>query len=262
MRALCIDDEVLALNQTVYVCQKSECFEEVIGFNDVYKALECIKENTYDVIFMDIDMPQKNGIELAVEIKTISPASMIVFVTGYSHYAVDAFKIHAQGYLCKPINESDIIREMSYWTTKEVSLPQSGIFIQTFGNFEVIVDGQIISFERQKSKEILAYLVNKKGTGVTRSELASVLWEESLYDHSKQKQLDVYIRSLTKTLKEYGIAQIIAKERGVFHVVPSSFSCDFYDLIAGKAPAVNAFAGSYMDAYSWAEPTLAFLHTL
>ena len=76
--------------------------------------------------------------------------------------------------------------------------------LATFGNFELFVDGRPITFKQAKCKELLAYLVDRRGSGVARAEAFAILWEDRLYDRPMQKQLDVIIRSLRDTLKEAG----------------------------------------------------------
>jgi len=90
---------------------------------------------------------------------------------------------------------------------------------------------------------------------VTRPEISSVLWADRAYDRRQQKQLDVYIRALRDSLKEYGIERIFEMERGTLRVVPETFSCDVYRFFAGDPDAVNAYRGEYMSAYSWANIT-------
>ena len=91
------------------------------------------------------------------------------------------------------------------------------------------------------------------------AEVASIIWEDELYDHSKQKQLDVYIQSLKKTLNAYDIQYIFEMEKGELRVNPPLFQCDFYDFIDGKKDSVLSYSGNYMNAYSWAESTNAYL---
>ncbi len=116
-----------------------------------------------------------------------------------------------------------------------------------------------ISFRLAKSKEILAYLVDKQGNGVTRPDLFAAIWEEQFYDRRMQKQLDVYIRSLRDTLREYGAEQIMEIEKGVLRVKPDTFSCDAYLFFSGDADIINAYRGEYMSSYSWASMTEGIL---
>ena len=179
----------------------------------------------------------------------------IIFVTGYSEFAVDAFRLHASGYLLKPVSEEALAGEVAYALSGRRNRLSGHIVVRTFGNFDVFVDGQPIAFKAAKCREMLAYLVDKRGTAVSRAELSSALWEDRLYDRSQQKQLDVYIRRLRDTLREYGIEEIFENEKGQLRVKPERFACDAYLFFEGNADAVNAYHGQYMEAYSWASMT-------
>ena len=122
------------------------------------------------------------------------------------------------------------------------------------------MDDRPVSFKLAKAKEILAYLVDKQGSGVTRTELFAAVWEDSLYDRKMQKQLDVYIRSLRETLQEYGISEIMEMEKGVLRVKPETFICDAYLFYSGDSDVINAYRGEYMSSYSWASMTEAILY--
>ncbi len=260
MKALCIDDEPFVLQQNILMCQNSGCFSSVNGAMNSKEALSFLEDNEVDLIFLDINMPNTSGLSLYEIIKQKYPHIALIFVTGYSEYALTAFQMHADGYLTKPISAEDIKAEVNHINDQKnrfKTLPD--IFVQTFGNFEIYVKGTPVKFERKKSKELLAYLVDKRGTSVVRAELASIFWEDSLYDHSKQKQLDVFIQSLKKTLKEYDIQSIFEIEKGELRVNPLNFKCDYYDLLDDKEEAKQNYCDNYMNAYSWSENTKAYL---
>ena len=73
------------------------------------------------------------------------------------------------------------------------------------------------------------------------------------------EQLDVYIRSLRDTLKEYEVERIFEMSRGTLRVIPETFDCDVYRFFAGDPDAINAYRGEYMSAYSWASITEGML---
>lgn len=160
-----------------------------------------------------------SGDESHIGIKNISPDTAVIFLTGYSKYAVDAFAVRASGYLLKPVSKEALVKDIAYVssTKGKVSVAEGAkkqVSIKTFGLFDVYAGGQQVKFHLAKCKEILAYLVDRQGSSVKRSQLASILWEDRLYDRKLQKQLDVYIRSLIATLKEYKIERIF-EMRGV-----------------------------------------------
>ena len=126
--------------------------------------------------------------------------------------------------------------------------------------FDVYADDRPVSFKLAKAKEILAYLIDKQGAGVTRPEVLSAVWKDQPYDRRMQKQLDVYIRSLRETLQEYGISEIMEMEKGVLRVRPGTFICDAYLFFSGNSDAINAYRGEYMNSHSWASMTEAILY--
>ena len=255
MRVICVDDERLLMEDTVAMCRELPEVSDVTGFTQSRDALLWIEDNPVDLVLLDIDIPDINGIELAIKIKNLSPDTAVIFTTGYAKYAVDAFAIHASGYLLKPVSIEALAENISYVFSQRQSIPKKQVSIRTFGMFEVFVDSQPVKFKMAKCKEILAYLVDKQGSSVKRAQLASILWEDRPYDRKLQKQLDVYIRSLRDSLKEYDIERIFEMRRGTLRVVPEEFECDVYRFFAGDPDAINAYRGEYMSAYSWASIT-------
>ena len=136
-----------------------------------------------------------------------------------------------------------------------VKKQESHILVRTFGEFDVWVDGKPVSFSRAKAKELLAYLIDRQGSSITRANAFATLWENGVYDRSMQKQLDVVIRSLKDTLRDYGIEEILEVHRGSLRIRPEMIDCDLYRFFEGDVDAVNSYRGEYMNAYSWASMT-------
>lgn len=259
MKILIVDDEYFALEllksalkevapgATLYVCQ------------DVKSALRVAGENPIDVAFLDIHMPEKNGIELALELKQLHPKINIIFATGHDTYMKQGIDLRMSGYILKPISAEAVRTELENLRNPVEWDREKRIRILTFGNFDVYVDGQPLKFERKQAKEILAYLVDKRGTSATYAELAAVLWEDEDYDRTKQKNLQVYVASLVKTLHGVGVKDLILKDRHGLLVNTSIVDCDFYRFLEGDIRTINSFTGQYMSAYSWAEFTVGYL---
>ena len=260
MTAICVDDEPLVLQLTISLFRDLPQFDCVEGFAGAQEALEWMETHTPDIALLDIDMPVMNGLELASRIRVLHPNTAIIFVTGYAEYAVDAFAIHASGYLLKPINREKLVEEVTYALSRRNHTAEAAhVFIKTFGNFDVFVDGSPVSFKRSKSKELLAYLVDKHGGNVSRPEAFSVLWEDSLYDRAMQKQMDVVVRSLRNTLEEAEISEIFEIKSGWMRIVPEHMESDLYRFLDGDADTMNEYRGEYMSAYSWASQTEGYL---
>ena len=258
MRAICVDDEPLAVEYTLKQCDQLPEIDEARGFTDAQQALDWLRDHRADLALLDINMPKIDGIALAARIKEMYPQMIVLFLTAYREYALDAYAVHAAGYLLKPVSLETLAAEVGYACGVHAPAPKH-LEVRTFGNFDVYVDGRPVSFKLAKSKEILAYLVDKQGFGVSRAELCAAMWEDQLYDRRMQKRLDVYIRSLRDTLREYGAQAIMEMERGVLRVDPKAFDCDAYRFHSGDIAAINAYRGEYMSAYSWASMTEGIL---
>jgi hypothetical protein len=86
-----------------------------------------------------------------------------------------------------------------------------------------------------------------------------MLWEDGEYDRTQQKNLQVYIASLVKSLRAVGVDDLILKNRQGILVNTKIVDCDFYRFLEGDTRAINSFTGQYMSAYSWAEFTVGYL---
>lgn len=199
MKVICVDDEPLAVEYTLGQCAKLPDVDEVKGFTDAWLALDWLQTHSVELAILDINMPQIDGITLAARIKAEHPHTAILFLTAYKKYAFDAYSVHPTGYLLKPVSDKKLGEEVYYACGKApASIPSHThlhISIKTFGMFDIYVDDRPVSFRLSKAKEILAYLVDRQGVGVTRSEVFATVWEDQPYDRRMQKQLDVYIRS-------------------------------------------------------------------
>lgn len=263
MKIICVDDEPLILNMTAELCERLPLRPEVKGFTRAADALAWLADHSADIALLDLNMPDMHGLELAARIRELSPETAIIFLTGHSEYAVDAFRLHAAGYLMKPLNRQRLAEEIDHAAAlRAAARDRSGGAIAaavTFGEFDLLVDGRPVSFPRSKSKELLAYLIDRQGGGITRATAAAVLWEDLPYDRSLQKQLDVIIRSLRAALEAANAQDIFEIRNGVMRVLPEKLDCDLYRFLAGDPAAIGAYRGEYMSAYSWASLTEAFL---
>ncbi len=129
------------------------------------------------------------------------------------------------------------------------------IRVQSFGNFEVFVDGRPLRFYREKAKELFAYLVDRHGASVTTRQIAVTLWEDEEYDSKLKNKVTRTVSSLKKSLKDAGIADVLIKSWNHLAVDISKFTCDAYEFEKEKTIAINSFKGEYMSNYSWAEYT-------
>ena len=254
MIVFAIDDEPLALEDLTDCIRAARPQAEVQAFQMAGDALEAVEERgvTPDVVFTDIQMPGMNGLEFAVRMKTAAPECRIVFVTAYSKYAVESYKVRAHGYLLKPVTEEQVREEFD--SLPGLPEPQlKKLTVRCFGSFEVFFEGRALEFSRQKSKEVFAYLVKEQGAWVSTDELVSDLWEDTEDEQNEKSYLRVLTNDMLTTLRSVGMQDVLLKRRGRLAINAGMLDCDYYRMLEGDMQAVNAFRGAFMTQYGWAE---------
>ena len=259
MRAICVDDERPLLEETLSLLGGLPQIDEVRGFTGAADALDWLRDEAADLALLDIRMPGMDGLELAARIKNLWPDMSVIFLTAHPEYALEAFGLRADAYILKPATRERLEREIDYIFSQKHSRSREHIVMRTFGGFDCFVDGEAIPFRQAKCKELLAYLVDRRGSSVTRAEAFAILWEDRLYDRSMQKQLDVIIRRLRATLLEYGISEILEMKGGTMRIHPELLDCDLYRFLSGDRDAIRAYRGEYMSGYAWAELTEGYM---
>lgn len=142
---------------------------------------------------------------------------------------------------------------------KEPEATGPKVHIRTFGYFDVFVDGRPIAFRNEKSKELLALLVDRRGGFVSSEEAIGYLWEDEPADPVTQARYRKVALRLKNNLEEHGIANIVESVSGRRRIATERVQCDLYDYLTGREEFAQLFKGSYLTNYSWGEHTLAEL---
>lgn len=254
MIAIAVDDEALMLGALVAAIKASPDIDEVTSFSDCEKALEFVKDNHADVAFLDINMRGMGGLALAERITATRPSCRIVFCTGYEEYAISAFKLHASGYLMKPISAEDVQEEIN--NIKGVRQKEKSLTVSCFGNFEVYANGEQLAFKRLKTKELFAFLVDRRGAGMTAKQICAVLFPDDTDDSKNASYLRQLVMDLKNTLKAVGAENVLCHDTPCYRVDTTLIKCDYISYLETGKPE---FRGEYMTQYSWAEETCAML---
>ena len=254
MIAIAVDDEALMLGALVKAVSASPDIREVVRFSDCEEALNYVTENPADVAFLDINMRGMGGLALAERIIAARPECKIVFCTGYEEYAIPAFKLHASGYLMKPISAEDVQAEID--NIKGLRQKEKPLLVKCFGDFEVYVREEKLVFKRLKTKELFAFLVDRKGAGMTAKQICAVLFPDDTDDTKNSAYLRQLVMDLKNTLKAAGVENVLRHETPCYRVDTSLIRCDYYSYLETGRPE---FRGEYMSQYSWAEDTCALL---
>ena len=150
MNAICVDDEELILTRTVSLVNKTKLFDNVRAFMEPEEAISYLDKDHAELALLDIDMPQMGGLELAEKLKEKNPGIKVIFLTGYSEYAIDAYAMHATGYLLKPVGYDKLLSELQYALGSAAGTAQAPensekanrVKIETFGYYNILVEAR------------------------------------------------------------------------------------------------------------------------
>lgn len=262
MQIFLIDDEASARNSMERVVREARPEAQISVFSRGQAALDAITDDGLrpDVVFTDIQMPGLSGLSLAVKLRTVCPEAKIIFVTGYNEYAVDAYQLHAHGYVMKPLKTERVLEELTHLEQlTPLAVKPETLTVRCFGYFEVFWKGSPLHFQRNQTKELLAYLISRDGAACTNEEISTALWEDEADLRATTNRVRTLYSDLNQTLRQIGIEDALIRHRGSIAVNRDRFDCDFYRMQKGDVDAINSFHGDFMVQYSWAEMTAGML---
>lgn len=258
-----IDDEPRSLQQLHSAIAEAAPDADIRDFALASDALHAIRKTGAGprVVFTDIEMPPPDGLAFAAELRTLSPDTRVVFVTGHGEYALDAFRVHASGYILKPVRAERIREELDNIAPVGGDLPD-GLFVRCFGSFEVFWNGRPLQFRRRRTRELLAFLIDRRGGFCTAEEIASTLWEDAEDMSAAKHRLRQLVSDLKNTLAQIGMEDVLIRRSGQLAIARDRVDCDYFRMLDRDARYVGAFTGEYMSQYSWAELTTGQLQFL
>ncbi|MFV5696929.1 LytR/AlgR family response regulator transcription factor [Flavobacterium sp. ZT3R17] len=194
LKCIAVDDEPLALQIIVSYIEQTPSLSLVGQFSNAIEALKAIHEQDIDLIFLDIRMPDINGIELAkiVEQYRVKGNLRIIFTTAFDQYALDGYKVDALDYLLKPFSFVDFSKSVA----------------KALGYFELIrnPEQEIRKFSPPIPETEVAYIYLKFEYQLVRIAVDDIIYIESMKDYVKVFRLseDKPLLSLTsmKSLEE------------------------------------------------------------
>ena len=254
MKILLVESEKKSLKKTEKMIQNYKEDAVIASFDNSPEALAYARDHMVDVAFLDSKIPEMDGIILGQYLKDLNPFVNLIYMTGDKADAFDAMALRASGCFLMPVNESKIKTELSDLRYTDDQAVKSRVFAQTFGNFDLFVDGKPVAFKYSKTKEILAVLINNRGAQTTNGEIIACLWEDE--EESKASYLSNLRQDLQNTLSRLEISDILLKQRGSMGIAVDRIECDLYDWLEKKKESRYNYLGDYMNQYSWAE----FMH--
>lgn len=251
MNAIVVDDERIVLAAEVAAIQRVLPDAKLQSFQKAKDALNYAQENRIDIAFLDINIKGITGLKLAEKLQSFNPKTNIIFCTGYSEYSLEAHDLYCSAYLMKPVTDEKIkkaLANLRYPLSEKIK----DLRVQCFGNFEVYKDGVPIKFKHKKTKELFAYLIDRRGATVSTKEIMAALYEEN----DKESYIRNLRADLNNTFEQLNMHDALLRNGGDVGVNWEMIECDYFDYLKGNK---SLFHGEYMTQYSFAEKTLGWL---
>ncbi|MFC5530544.1 response regulator [Cohnella yongneupensis] len=274
MKAIIVDDEYLALESMTRLLQRFEV--NVAGaFQDPREALKQQQSLNADVAFVDIEMPELNGLELAARMQAAQPGLQIVFVTAYEQYAIEAFELAAIDYLLKPIQLKRLdltIKRLQARRADPTPEPeQAAAPMVCFFHHLSFQDAQghplTVAWRTAKARELLAYLIHSGDKTPSKEELLDRIWPDADPDKSIT-HLHTTVYQIRQSMKAMGIPLRLQYKEGRYHIDQCGTQVDVLAwekavreaAEAGDDGAMNrllmsSYRGDYLETedYMWAD---------
>ena len=242
MKIIIVDDEITSLQTFLTEIINDTEIEYKFFKDNKNEILKYIDENNINACFLDINMPNINGIDLAKSIIDINSNIKIVFVTGLNTTINDLpieLKQNTLGFIYKPYDFNDLKHYINLITNSTVKLE-----VKMFNSFDCFINGKVVNFSSSKSKELFALLLAYNGKILEMNDAISQLWPDKDIDKSKKLYRDAVWR-LRKILEEIQFNCITFK-RGELVLDKTNIICDYWEYLEnGKSNHTGIFCKSY-----------------
>jgi two-component SAPR family response regulator len=237
MRAIVVDDELLVAEQIDRMLVHAGV--KVLGrCVNPHEALGMAAELQPDVLFLDIEMPELSGLEIAERVYADKLDMEVVFITAHNQYAIDAFRVNALDYLLKPVREEDLERSLERVGKRRQhrggavgSGGQRTAVAALFGKFTLHMDDALepVRWVTAKCAELLAYmLLQSWEKEVSKWELFEALWPTQ-----NEEKAGINLRStvsrINKTLRDCRSGMALASVKNGYRLA-----------LSDEAPSVDA----------------------
>ncbi len=273
-----VDDENSALKRFERIASKDPRIVIDGKFLYAEDAVAFIKEHPVDIAFLDIEMPEMNGLELAERLMEIDPYIRVLFVTAYNQYALDAFRAHAIGYLLKPLDSEEFTEQVDLLSCRYRQRPgkssKSPLYVRCFGRFSVYTEDETASairWKTAKAEELFVLLIHYQGRVRPKESLIDTLWPE-LEPEKSANLFRVTCTYLRSALAEQGFSNILVREFDGYKINTELIDCDLFRFrlqvrsissleIEKLNELSNLYSGEYLEGkpYDWAVGTRAQL---
>jgi two-component SAPR family response regulator len=221
IRIAAVDDEPHVLDRLERMLEGITDVRLCGRYADAESMLNGLEREPVDAVFLDINLPGMNGLELGDRILERWPDMSVVIVTAWDDYAVEAFAMDAADYLVKPMTSERLQKTLQRLRIRhpDVTPVSSGpkISLRCFSRLSFEVDGRPLAFQHAKGRELLAFLAAQKGRPVGWDLISDALWQDSPADKA-HANFHAASYQLRKLLAVHGIGRLYVSERGNYRL--------------------------------------------
>lgn len=226
--AIIIDDEYYSIEGLKIELELLGGVDIIATYENCSELLNDIEILKPDIIFLDIEMPEMNGLILFNKILDKSPTTKIVFVTAYNDFAVEAFELNAADYLIKPVQTERLKKTLERLSiSNSYQIRNNSIKIECFGRLSLILNGEYktIHWRTKKSLELLCYLICHKNRFIAKEKIGDLLWPDASPEKIKSNFHLTYYH-LKKTFEDLNIPVPFESKRGSIRLNVDQFELE------------------------------------
>lgn len=287
MKAILIDDEKPALQHLERLLTKDGRLEISGKYTSARLGLQHLQQDKADVVFLDIGMPEMNGLEAAEQIAALDRGIQIVYITAYTEFAIEAFELNAVDYLLKPVTTLRLSktlerldsREKQSRVAEEPSADNRSLSILCFKRLEFLDSGEPgrkLQWRTSKAQEVFALLLHHRGQWILKDTIVDLVWP-AFQPEKAVTNLHTTVYHIRKLLKIWGLNVLVEFSQERYRLTYEEVSFDVEDFMRGwrgtpietdqewddRERVLVLYRGDYLGEhhYDWAEPRRKELQT-
>lgn len=279
MKAILIDDEKPALQHLERLLSKDGRLQITGKYTSARLGLQHLQQEQTDVVFLDIGMPEMNGLEAAEHIMGMDSSIRIVYITAYSEYAIDAFELNAVDYLLKPVTAQRLGKTLERLVGRETEADPASVSavagdsacILCFKRLEFEVQsepGRKTQWRTSKAQEVFALMLHNRGQWILKDMIVDLVWPD-FKPEKAVTNLHTTVYHIRKLLKTWGMDVAVEFSQERYRLVIGNVALDVEQFVRGwrggpveneqewesREAVLALYRGDYLGEhhYDWAE---------
>ncbi len=221
IRAIAVDDEKLSLMRIERILREIPGVRFLEAYQNPSEAAAHDAVLEADVAFLDVEMPELDGLALSELLVEKNPNLEVIFVTAHEKYALQAYQLNAIGYLLKPVQFDDVrrhIERVSRYKRIVRERQAAAPHFKVFGQFYLFIQpNEVAAFRTEKTEELLALLLSQRGKPVSRDYICALLWPD-MTEERAVRNFHTTAYNIRNRFCETGITDILLRNLDSYRI--------------------------------------------